>query len=37
MEIRKKLIDNKESQIYWEPENKIISRLGDECVVALCD
>ena len=35
--IKKQLIDNNEAIIYFEPENKVISRLGEECVVALCD
>ncbi|CAF4092493.1 unnamed protein product, partial [Rotaria sp. Silwood1] len=35
--IRDDLIVSKEACIYYEPENKIKSRSGDECVVALCD
>lgn len=35
--VRKQLIDNNECAIYYEPENEVISRTGDECVVALCD
>lgn len=31
------LVDKKEAVIYYEPEKTIISRSGDECVVALCD
>uniref|UniRef100_A0AC34G1R0 Methionyl/Valyl/Leucyl/Isoleucyl-tRNA synthetase anticodon-binding domain-containing protein n=1 Tax=Panagrolaimus sp. ES5 TaxID=591445 RepID=A0AC34G1R0_9BILA len=31
------LVDSKEAMKYVEPEKKIISRSGDECVVALCD
>jgi leucyl-tRNA synthetase len=22
---------------YWEPENKVVGRSNDECIVALCD
>ncbi|XP_014672325.1 PREDICTED: leucine--tRNA ligase, cytoplasmic-like isoform X2 [Priapulus caudatus] len=35
--IQKKMIDRNEAVVYQEPEKKIISRSGDECVVALCD
>ena len=35
--VRKILFDNNEACAYYEPENEIISRTGDECVVALCD
>ncbi|CAF1404093.1 unnamed protein product, partial [Adineta steineri] len=35
--IRDDLIAEKLACIYYEPENKIKSRSGDECVVALCD
>ncbi|XP_076046408.1 leucyl-tRNA synthetase [Oratosquilla oratoria] len=31
------LLSSKEAVIYKEPEKTIISRSGDECVVALCD
>ena len=31
------MIKNKEAFLYFEPENLVISRMGDECVVALCD
>ena len=31
------LVKNKLAKIYQEPEKQIISRSGDECVVALCD
>lgn len=31
------MIDNNEAALYYEPENEVISRTGDECVVALCD
>ena len=34
---RKFMIDNGEACEYFEPENKVVSRSGDECVVALCD
>lgn len=35
--VRKQLIDSNEAAIYYEPESEILSRTGDECVVALCD
>lgn len=35
--IQENLIKSKDALIYQEPEKKIISRSGDECVVALCD
>jgi leucyl-tRNA synthetase len=35
--IQADLVDSKESKKYVEPEKKIVSRSGDECVVALCD
>ncbi|KAJ9600790.1 hypothetical protein L9F63_001070, partial [Diploptera punctata] len=35
--LQKQLIDKKEAVIYYEPEKQIISRSGDECVVALCN
>lgn len=35
--IRKELIDRKEAVIYYEPENEVISRSGESCIVALCD
>jgi leucyl-tRNA synthetase len=31
------LVKSKEGVVYYEPENLCISRLGEECVVALCD
>lgn len=31
------MIKTKEAVLYKEPEKKVISRSGDECVVALCD
>ena len=31
------MVTNKEARIYQEPEKLIMSRSGDECVVALCD
>lgn len=36
-DIQKEMIDRKEAVVYMEPEKKVISRSGDECVVALCD
>lgn len=35
--IQKLLIDSKQAILYMEPEKQVISRSGDECVVALCD
>jgi len=37
LEIRKQLIDAKQAFLYSEPEKKIVSRTGDDCVVALID
>jgi leucyl-tRNA synthetase len=36
-DIQRKLIDARHAVIYMEPERQILSRSGDECVVALCD
>lgn len=35
--IQKLLIDNNQAILYMEPEKQVVSRSGDECVVALCD
>lgn len=35
--IQKLLLDNNQAILYMEPEKLVISRSGDECVVALCD
>lgn len=35
--IQKLLVDKKSAIIYMEPEKQVMSRSGDECVVALCD
>ncbi|XP_018574667.1 leucine--tRNA ligase, cytoplasmic, partial [Anoplophora glabripennis] len=35
--LQKSLLDKQEAVIYYEPEKTVISRSGDECVVALCD
>ncbi|XP_072383569.1 leucine--tRNA ligase, cytoplasmic [Diabrotica undecimpunctata] len=35
--IQNSIIDKSEGVIYYEPEKKVMSRSGDECVVALCD
>ena len=35
--IRESLLSKSEAFIYYEPENLVMSRSGDECVVALCD
>lgn len=37
IEIKENMIKNNEAFIYFEPENLVLSRMGDECVVALCD
>ncbi len=31
------MINKGEAAIYYEPENLVVSRGGDECVVAHCD
>ncbi|VEN44598.1 unnamed protein product [Callosobruchus maculatus] len=36
-QIQKTIVDKNEGAIYYEPEKTVISRSGDECVVALCD
>ncbi|KOB74537.1 Leucyl-tRNA synthetase [Operophtera brumata] len=36
-EIQTKLVKEKTALIYYEPEKMIMSRSGDECVVALCN
>ncbi len=35
--IRDQMIRDRQACLYYEPEGVVISRLGDECVVALCD
>ncbi|CAL1280646.1 unnamed protein product [Larinioides sclopetarius] len=35
--IQKDMVNKNEAVLYMEPEKKVISRSGDECVVALCD
>ena len=35
--IQRDLVQSSHAVIYYEPEKPIISRSGDECVVALCD
>jgi len=35
--IQKLMVDHQEAVLYQEPEKKVVSRSGDECVVALCD
>ncbi|XP_013388845.1 leucine--tRNA ligase, cytoplasmic isoform X1 [Lingula anatina] len=35
--IQKIMVEKNEAAIYMEPEKQVISRSGDECVVALCD
>lgn len=35
--IQRSLIESRQAILYMEPEKQIVSRSGDECVVALCD
>lgn len=35
--IQSEMVEAKQARIYQEPEKTVISRSGDECVVALCD
>ncbi|XP_025412674.1 leucine--tRNA ligase, cytoplasmic isoform X2 [Sipha flava] len=35
--LQKKLVESNEAFLYYEPEKTIMSRSGDECVIALCD
>src|SRR5690606_16020089 len=35
--IKQELIDAGKAIVYAEPDKRVISRSGDECVVALCD
>lgn len=35
--VRNELIASGEAAKYWEPESKVTSRSGDDCIVALCD
>lgn len=35
--LQKAMLDKNEAVIYYEPEKTVISRSGDECVVALCN
>ncbi len=35
--IQQQMVANGEAVLYQEPERKVVSRSGDECVVALCD
>lgn len=35
--LQKYLLDRNEAVVYYEPEKSVMSRSGDECVVALCD
>ena len=34
---RKELLDSGDGLVYWEPENAVVGRSGDECVVAHTD
>lgn len=36
-QVRDEMIANGDAFLYWEPENKVVSRSGVECVVALTD
>lgn len=35
--IQKQLVDGGDALLYQEPEKRVVSRSGDECVVALCN
>ncbi len=35
--IQQLMVEGGEAVLYQEPERKVVSRSGDECVVALCD
>ncbi|GAB1604520.1 leucine--tRNA ligase, cytoplasmic-like [Argonauta hians] len=35
--VQQDMINKNEALLYMEPEKKVVSRSGDECVVALCD
>ena len=35
--VQKLMLSNNEAVLYQEPEKRVISRSGDQCVVALCD
>ena len=35
--IQQEMVKKGDAVIYMEPEKKVMSRSGDECVVALCD
>ena len=35
--IQLRMVEKGEAVLYQEPERTVISRSGDECVVALCD
>ena len=35
--VRKQMLDDGQLAPYYEPENEVVSRTGDQCVVALCD
>ena len=35
--VKKFMMDNNLAALYYEPENEVVSRTGDQCVVALCD
>lgn len=35
--VRKQMIDEGWAIPYYEPEGEVVSRTGDQCIVALCD
>lgn len=35
--VQQDMIKSNEALVYYEPEKLVMSRSGDECVVALCD
>lgn len=35
--VKQHLIETGQGAIYYEPEGLVVSRSGEECIVALCD
>lgn len=35
--VRAELLAKGDAAVYYEPENRVVSRSGEECVVAFCD
>jgi leucyl-tRNA synthetase len=36
-QVKQLLVETNQGSVYYEPEDKCVSRLGEECVVALCN